>query len=195
MEELIKKKLGDLNFVLGSKSAARYLLMKDIFGNGFRMIVPDIDEENFGLEFPMNIAKSKFDHLLPEILDNEILITADTVVKCGNDIFGKPKNKQDIIRMFKLYNEFHVIHVVTGYAVGMKNKEIYINFHETEVTFNYIPDSVIENVCNASETYSIAGGFHHGYLDKYINCLKGGMDNVHGFPINDILQAVLKFSS
>ena len=49
------------------------------------------------------------------LMDDEILVTSDTMVLCGGEILGKPSDREDAVRMLKLLSgrEHQVITAVT----------------------------------------------------------------------------------
>ena len=56
-----------------------------------------------------------------ELPDNYMVITADTVVIVENEILGKPKDRDDAVRMMNLLSG-KVHKVVTGVTVHTKEK-------------------------------------------------------------------------
>ncbi|MDR1594561.1 MAG: Maf family nucleotide pyrophosphatase [Prevotellaceae bacterium] len=62
------------------------------------------------------LAEKKSDAYPRKLNDKEILVTADTMVKCRNEFFGKPENKQDAVVMLKkLSGQKH--EVITGVCI------------------------------------------------------------------------------
>ena len=92
------------NFILASASPRRKELLS-IYIKDFNIVPADIDEtipDNIKLEeAPLFIAKAKADAVIKNIKDNEIIITADTIVLLDNKVYGKPKNKDDAYNMIK----------------------------------------------------------------------------------------------
>ena len=105
--------------ILGSNSPRRRELLK---GLDIEFIVdPKTDFiESFSSDTPyekvpalMSEGKSKGFHR--ELKEDEILITADTMVLCGQKILGKPHFKEEAISMLKMLSgcKHHVITAVT----------------------------------------------------------------------------------
>ena len=112
--------------ILASASPRRKELMRKEISSSFVVIVPHIDEslsfKNFtdvkdivkdiSLRKCLEVAK---DH------NDDLVIAADTVVVLGNEIIGKPKNKEDAYRILKeLSDQEH--YVYTGYALKQGDK-------------------------------------------------------------------------
>ena len=114
------------NIVLASKSPRRQELLKGI-GVDFTILTKEVDE-SYPSRLPsidvapflsLKKAKAFEDTELPE---NYMVITADTVVIIENEILGKPKDREDAIRMIKqLSGKVHK--VVTGVTVHFANGE------------------------------------------------------------------------
>ena len=113
------------NVVLASKSPRRQELLKGI-GVDFTILTKEVDE-NYPQRLPaidvapfLSLKKAKaFEDA--ELPDNYMVITADTVVIVENDILGKPKDRDDAVRMMNLLSG--TVHkVVTGVTVHTKEK-------------------------------------------------------------------------
>ncbi|MCH5246498.1 MAG: Maf family protein, partial [Muribaculaceae bacterium] len=89
------------NIILASGSPRRRELlgMLDI---PFRVMTGiDVDESYPSTldsrQVPLFLANLKADAYLAEIKDNDLIITADTVVIVDNEVIGKPQNREDAI--------------------------------------------------------------------------------------------------
>ena len=58
-------------------------------------------EDLDGEEIARYVAHQKAVSFKNEISDNEIVITADTIVWCNNKVLGKPVDYEDAIRILK----------------------------------------------------------------------------------------------
>ena len=123
---------------MASASPRRKELLS-IYIKDFNIVPADIDEtipDNIKLEeTPLFIAKAKADAVIKNIKNNEIIITADTIVLLDNKVYGKPKNKDDAYNMIKtLSGRTHK--VITGVCCYSKDNNIKIEFLDvTNVTF------------------------------------------------------------
>ena len=102
---LLQEALRGRRIVLGSASPRRRELLA---GLGLEFTVeatpgapetysPDLQPE----EIPSVLAVSKSEAFHRPLEPEEILITADTVVICGEDILGKPAGEEDAARMLR----------------------------------------------------------------------------------------------
>ena len=116
---------------------------------------------------------------------NSIVIGADTIVNYDNHVFGKPKNKNESMKMLRfLSGKTH--QVITGVSINYKKLDIEHIFHsETQVTFrNYNEEEIIEYI-KVETPFDKAGSY--GIQDsfaKHVKCINGCYYNVVGFPLS-----------
>ena len=153
--------------ILASNSPRRKELLAGLDINYEVRVIPGIDE-SFPEDLPANevpqyVAHKKSLPYLEHLADNEVLLTADTVVIVGNTILGKPANEADACRMLRLLSgKTH--HVVTGVCVRdhWQDKAFSVT---TEVDFKPLSED-------------------------YIGCrgLRGSYYNVMGLPVQRVYQ-------
>ena len=128
-----------------------------------------------------------------ELADNEILVTSDTMVLCGTEILGKPKDRDDAIRMLKLLSgRGH--QVIT--AVTLRDREKKKTFSVTSnVFFKELSDSEITYYLDTYKPYDNAGAYGIqewiGYIG--ISRLEGSFYNVMGFPASRFYEELKAF--
>ena len=128
-----------------------------------------------------------------ELADNEILVTSDTMVLCGTEILGKPKDRDDAIRMRKLLSgRGH--QVIT--AVTLRDREKKKTFSVTSnVFFKELSDSEITYYLDTYKPYDKAGAYGIqewiGYIG--ISRLEGSFYNVMGFPASRFYEELKAF--
>ena len=128
-----------------------------------------------------------------ELADNEILVTSDTMVLCGTEILGKPKDRDDAIRMLKLLSgRGH--QVIT--AVTLRDREKKKTFSVTSnVFFKELSDSEITYYLDTYKPYDKAGAYGIqewiGYIG--ISRLEGSFYNVMGFPASRFYEELKAF--
>ncbi|MGN0199244.1 MAG: Maf family nucleotide pyrophosphatase [Candidatus Cryptobacteroides sp.] len=128
-----------------------------------------------------------------ELADNEILVTSDTMVLCGTKILGKPKDRDDAIRMLKLLSgRGH--QVIT--AVTLRDREKKKTFSVTSnVFFKELLDSEITYYLDTYKPYDKAGAYGIqewiGYIG--ISRLEGSFYNVMGFPASRFYEELKAF--
>lgn len=128
-----------------------------------------------------------------KLADNEILVTSDTMVLCGTEILGKPKDRDDAIRMLKLLSgRGH--QVIT--AVTLRDREKKKTFSVTSnVFFKELSDSDITYYLDTYKPYDKAGAYGIqewiGYIG--ISRLEGSFYNVMGFPASRFYEELKAF--
>ena len=142
---------------------------------------------------PELMAEGKSFGFHRELADNEILVTSDTMVLCGTEILGKPKDRDDAIRMLKLLSgRGH--QVIT--AVTLRDREKKKTFFVTSnVFFKELSDSEITYYLDAYKPYDKAGAYGIqewiGYIG--ISRLEGSFYNVMGFPASRFYEELKAF--
>jgi len=94
---------------------------------------------------------------LPDLKENELLITADTVVIIEGEILNKPANREEAILMLqKLSGKMH--EVVTGVSLTSVNKQILFS-DITKVYFLPLALSDIEYYVDNHKPFDKAGSY------------------------------------
>ena len=158
---------------------------------GVEFDVVDIDcEETYDLSMPVRevakyLAEKKSNAYQP-LQPGELLLTADTTVVLGNEILGKPEDRDDALAMLnRLSNNTH--HVITG--VCLRTTEKTIAFDEsTEVHFSKIPLEAATYYVDNYKPYDKAGsyGIQEWIGENYIQKIIGSYHNVVGLPIRTL---------
>ncbi len=184
------------NFILASASPRRKELLSTYITE-FSIMPANIDEtiplDAKIEEVPLIIAKNKANAVRKYILDNQILIAADTIVVLDNKIYGKPKNKQDASEMLKNFsNKEHK--VITGVYCCNKDNSLCIEFTDTtRVTFSQLTNSMINDYLNENEFIDKAGGYAiQGKAAHFVTKIDGSYDNVVGLPLGKLIRNLLK---
>ena len=184
------------NFILGSNSPRRSEILKEI-GLDFKIIASNIDETiPKGIKnknVPIYLAKEKANFLAKELNENEILITADTIVLMNDEIITKPLNKKDAKNILqKISNNKH--EVITGVCIT-SNKNQHSFSSKTEVFCNKISDYEIEYYLEKFKPYDKAGSYGIQEWLGLISIRKiiGSYTNVVGMPSSKLYQELNKF--
>ena len=191
------QKIEKFKITLGSQSPRRRELLSGLDIDF--TIEPNKDEsESFTddmvqEEVPEFLARHKSDTFHRELLDNEILITADTLVFCNGEIIGKPSDRNDAYNIIKkLSGNTH--RVITG--VALRSKGCYRSFSAiTDVTFNELSDEEIYYYIDKYQPYDKAGAYGVqewiGYVG--VNSINGSFYNVMGLPVQRLYTELAKF--
>ncbi len=184
-------------FILASASPRRKELLS-IYVKDFKIMPADIYEtipNNIALEdAPLYIAKEKAAAVFNKINEDEIIITADTIVLLDNKIYGKPKDKLDAYNMIKTFSgKTH--QVITGVCCYSKDKQINIEFSDvTNVSFTNISDEIIEKYLKNAEYIDKAGAYAvQGLASMFVEKIEGCYDNVVGLPMGMLARNLIKY--
>lgn len=190
------KDLKKYNLILASKSPRRQYLMKEL-GLDFDVHTKEVDEsfpENLkAQEIPLYLCQKKADAFDEELTDNNIVITADTIVWIDNQVLNKPENFNDAVRMLKLLSgKKHEVY--TG--VCLKSKHKTKTFYAlTNVYFKELSHEEIEYYINNFNPYDKAGAYGAQEWIGYIAVekIEGSYFNVMGLPVRELYEELLKF--
>ena len=184
--------LGDMeNIILASSSPRRKRLMLEA-GFSFEIIVSDAEEicDKFMIPWDLTVQNAQI-KASPIAQNNQekIVIGADTVVSLDNEIFGKPSDMDEAVKMLaRLSGRTHI--VTTGVCIIQKekNETFYVN---TEVTFKPLSGKEISQYVKVINPLDKAGAYaaqDHGELiiEKY----SGSFTNVVGLPMSEVKEAL-----
>lgn len=150
---------------------------------------PDIPHE----KIPALMSRGKSHGFHRELGENEILVTADTMVLCRGQVLGKPKDREDAIRMLKLISG-HLHRVIT--AVTIRDMEHETTFSDTSyVHFRELEDSEIEYYVDRYRPYDKAGAYAIQEWIGYTGIIKidGSYYNIMGLPAHRLYEELMKF--
>lgn len=109
-----------LSIILGSASPRRRELLA---GLGFPFTTVSIDaDESFPAELqagdiPYYISRAKARAYEEQLLPNQLLITADTIVWCDNQMLGKPHDAEEAFAMLRaLSGKTHQVYTAVTFA-------------------------------------------------------------------------------
>jgi septum formation protein len=134
------------------------------------------------------VAKQKAEEVFSRNAE-ALVLGSDTIVAIGNEILGKPKDKEDARRMMHLLSgKTH--QVITGVSILTSTKEI--RFSQTsDVLFYELSQEEIDDYILSNEWNGKAGGYAiQGYACRFIKEIKGDYSNIVGLPIAMVYQAL-----
>ena len=151
-----------------------------------------------GEEIPKHISMKKAQAYLPTMEDDELLITADTIVYTkdaeGNGIvLGKPKDAAEAHAMLRtLSGKTH--EVITGVSILTKKKHR-IFAVTSEVSFAELTDEEIDYYIENYRPFDKAGAYGIqewiGFIG--VNGLRGSYFNVMGLPVQRLYEELKKW--
>lgn len=183
------------NIILASQSPRRKELMA-LLPYGFE-IDPSksdevIDESLSPQQNVMRLARQKAAERAPFHRD-ELVIGCDTVVAVGEEILGKPKDRQDALRMLSLLSgKTHS--VFTGVCIA-DGKEENCFFEETKVTMTEISEEEAAAYVESGEPFDKAGAYAiQGLASIFISKIEGDYFNVVGLPVCRLYGEIKKIA-
>lgn len=158
----------------------------------------DIDETHpkglTGGEIPLHIARLKMSAYDMPLADDEVLITADTIVWVDGQELGKPKDAADAERMLKLLSgKTH--QVFTGVCLrSAKDHREFVS--QTDVTFAELTDEQIHYYIKTYKPFDKAGAYGIQEWIGYVGCtrLEGSYFNVMGLPVQRLSVELKKLT-
>ena len=183
--------------VLASKSPRRAQLLRDA-GFNFRIHQMDVNED-FSSDMPVAevaayLADKKANAADLDIMnENEILLTADSVVVINNQILNKPGSKEEAYEMLQLLSDkTHIVY--TGVCLRNMDKKVVFS-NQTNVTFGTLSDHEINFYIDQFNPMDKAGSYG---IQEWIGFCKirkieGEYANVMGVPVYAIYEELLKF--
>lgn len=125
-----------------------------------------------------------------------VVIGADTVVVADGKILGKPKDREDAIRMVTLLaGRSHQVYtgvtlVFCGADRGKDGKTVTFA-EETEVWIYPMDRTQVERYVDTGEPMDKAGAYGiQGYFAAYIQGIRGDYTNVVGLPVGRVCQTL-----
>lgn len=190
------KKLANTEIILGSGSPRRAQLLTEI-GVPFKVIIKNVDEtppEQFRREdTAMFLARKKALAFKPELRENMLVITADTIVAMDELILGKPADAAEATRMLQLLSG-RKHQVITGVCIlSLQKSESF--FVKTEVSFKTLRPEEISYYVETYQPFDKAGayGIQEWIGMTGIDYIQGSYFNVMGLPLKELYEQLLRF--
>lgn len=194
---LLHEKLKPFNLILASASPRRRELLANSglkFTLAEKFNCPEEFSEELAVEEVAAHLALRKSHAYPkELQQNDILLTADTVVIVDNTILGKPANREEAIKMLStLSGRTHS--VVTGVALRMTDR-IHFFSVSSSVSFRELEEEEIIYYIDTFKPYDKAGAYGIqewiGYVA--IESIEGSFFNVMGLPIQRLYVELEEF--
>ena len=178
--------------ILASASPRRKELLS-LLGLPFVIEAADIDETmDPSLPAAQEVARvSRLKALAVSRNPEDVVIAADTIVVCDNQVLGKPKNREQAVRMLKLLSgRDH--QVMTGCTV-LHGEESESFTEITDLHFRPLTDREIIKYVESGEPMDKAGAYGiQGGAALFCEKLSGDYYNVVGLPLCRLWKTLLK---
>lgn len=183
--------------ILASNSPRRKELLAGLDVDFEVRVIQDIDE-SFPTSLPTKdiaefISRKKAAVYQKKMTDDELVITADTIVVLDSEVMGKPHDEADASRMLhKLSGRTH--QVITGVTLTTTTRQQSFSV-ETDVTFKKLSDEEINYYVQRYKPFDKAGAYGIQEWIGHIGVtgLQGSYFNVMGLPVQRIYEALRQF--
>ena len=190
------EELNKYRIILASRSPRRQQLLNEL-GLRFEIVVREWTEKYpahlKGEEIALYVAIGKAKTFQSEVKDNEIVITADTIVWCNNEVLDKPVDKDDAMKILReISGNTH--EVITGICLLSSEKQTSF-YSSTKVTFTELTDKEIEYYIDNFGPYDKAGAYGIQEWIGIAACsyIEGSYFNVMGLPVEQVYHELQKF--
>lgn len=180
--------------ILASKSPRRQELLQ-MMGIDFKVVLRDVDESYpEGLtptQIALHIAEKKA-KAFDEVIQNEIVITADTIVSLDGKILGKPENEAHAFEILSdLSGKRH--EVITAVCL-LKNHQIISFYDISEVFFKELSEEQINYYISNYSPMDKAGAYG---IQEWIGLvaverINGSYSNIVGLPTQRLYEELQK---
>lgn len=180
------------HIILASNSPRRRELLSGLGLDYEVRTLPGIDESYpetlQGEEIPVYISSQKASAYLGELKENELLITADTIVWLDGRVLGKPSDEEDACQMLRaLSGKTH--QVITG--VTLATTTFQKSFASvSQVTFATLSDEEIKYYISRYHPMDKAGSYGVQEWIGFIGVerIEGSYFNVMGLPVQRLYR-------
>ena len=185
--------------VLASNSPRRKELLGGLGLDFETRVMSGIDESYpEGLpvgQIPLYISRRKAEAYMNTLGQDELLITADTIVAVDSGILGKPADRADAVRMLRLLSG-REHQVVTGVSFTTKKRQHSFSV-STDVWFASLSDEQIFYYVDNYRPFDKAGAYGIQEWIGYVGVerIDGSYFNVVGLPVQRLYSELLQFVS
>lgn len=191
-KKMVLDNLRKYRIILASNSPRRKELLGGLGIDYEVKVLPGIDEsypESLkGEEIPVYIASEKAAAYRAVMQENDLIITADTIVYLDGEVLGKPRDAADAVRMLRLLSgKTH--QVITG--VCITTQAFQKSFAAvTEVTFDTLSEEEIDYYVSKYAPMDKAGSYGIQEWIGFIGVtgMKGSYFNVMGLPVQRLYR-------
>jgi septum formation protein len=186
----------NFHFILASRSPRRQQLLKEL-GLDFDIVTIDYEEDYppnlSGADIAEYLAHQKADQFKDRITDNDIVITADTIVWCNNKVLDKPSDHKEAFNILRtISGQTH--EVITG-VTFLSNLSEFTFSETTRVTFDHLSDEEINFYIKEFKPFDKAGAYG---IQEWIGLvgiisIEGSYFNVMGLPVQKLFIELKKY--
>jgi septum formation protein len=184
------------NYILASKSPRRQELLQSL-GISFKILINN-EEENYPEnltkeEIPVFLAELKSKSFIKNLKENDLLITADTIVWLNGEVLGKPANQKEAVETLQKLSG-HEHQVISGVCLTSVYKQKSF-FSISKVRFKKLLLSEIEYYVSEFNPLDKAGAYGIQEWIGYVGIthIEGSFYNVMGLPVQQLYTEIQNF--
>ncbi len=183
--------------ILASASPRRKELMKQLIGDNFQVFTSSYGEETVEGLTPEELVTH---HSLEKSRDvagnfrDGVIIAADTVVVCGDEVLGKPENEDMAREMLRMISgqQIRAITGITVFDIG-RDREL-TKYETTRIWISDLTEKEIDSYVDTGEPFGKAGSFAiQGKGALLVERIEGDFFNVVGFPLFRLGKMLRRF--
>lgn len=193
---MISEEINRYRVILASRSPRRKELLHGL-GIKFEVIIKDWNEiypcDLKAEQIALYVASEKAAFFRADLKENELIITADTIVWCNDRILDKPLDNDDALRILRMISgKTH--EVITGVCLLSTKKEKSF-FSSTKVTFSDFSDEELNYYISNYKPFDKAGAYGIQEWIGLAGCsrIEGSYFNVMGLPVEQLYHELGKF--
>ncbi len=194
---MLIEKLKNYKIILASRSPRRRELLQKA-GFVFEATQGVDSDERYppnltGREIVLFLARKKSEAFQRKLTENEILITADTIVCLNNEVLHKPGSAEEAKKILgKISGNSH--DVFTGICLRAVNKVVEF-VASTEVRFGILSEVEIDYYVETYKPYDKAGAYGIQEWIGYVGVeeIRGSYFNVMGLPVHKLYRELELF--
>ena len=150
-------------------------------------------------DIPYYISRAKARAYEGQLKENQLLITADTIVWLDGKMLGKPHDEAEAIAMLhQLSGKTHQVYTAVTFAqkISTVNYQLSTVVDRTDVTFAELSEEEIRHYVQKYRPLDKAGAYGVQEWIGYIACteMKGSYFNVMGFPVHLVYQKLKDYN-
>lgn len=142
-------------------------------------------------DIPRFISRAKAEAYSERLLENQLLITADTIVWMDGRMYGKPHDEREAAAMLReLSGKTHQVYTAVTFTRRGSEPETLVDC--TDVTFAPLSEDEIAYYISQYRPMDKAGSYGIQEWIGYIACtaIRGSYFNVMGFPVHLVYSAL-----
>lgn len=163
----------------------------------FTVRTSEVDERGIVADTPAHLAQTLAEHkahAVASLCPQDTVLGCDTVVDFEGEVFGKPSDEADALRMLRaLSGNTHKVH--TGICVCHQG-QVASTVETTLVHFAPIDDAELLAYVRTAEPYDKAGAYAiQGQAAVWCSGIVGCYYNVMGLPVHRTAQLLRQFGA